>query len=397
MAIDPALSIVFKLPFQEQESFFKNKLNIPTARWDDLWKGQHARGFMIAGAMKADLLADFRTAVDKAISDGVTLRDFRKDFDRIVAKHGWSYNGSRNWRSEVIYSTNIRTSYAAGRWAQLTDPDMLKFYGYLVYRHGDSIHPRPLHRSWDGTTLPANDPWWDSHYVPNGWGCKCKVFAAGKDEWQAARKNGKGEAPPSPIDPKTGEPVGIDKGWGYNVGKAAFGKSWIQETGKFIELGPWRRAEYPFLPKKLTGERPPVELGERIRKGDVQALRTAVPEGIYRDKMGDSVSVTTAIADHIAGDEQRWDGREQYLPLIPDILENPQEIWVGFMQFVDSGRVYLRRRYVKAYDVGKGRVAGIVADTIKGQTIAFDVIRSENPSGGRLRSGRLIYPEPEER
>ena len=235
MAIDPALSIVFKLPFQEQESFFKNKLNIPTARWDDLWKGQHARGFMIAGAIKADLLADFRTAVDKAISDGVTLRDFRKDFDRIVAKHGWSYNGSRNWRSEVIYSTNIRTSYAAGRWAQLTDPDMLKFYGCLVYRHGDSRVPRPQHLAWDGVTLPADDPWWDSHYIPNGWGCRCMVFAATKEEWQAAKESGKGEAPPSPIDPKTGEPVGIDKGWGYNVGKAS-GKDYRVLSDKFETL-----------------------------------------------------------------------------------------------------------------------------------------------------------------
>lgn len=235
MAIDPALSIVFKLPFQEQESFFKNKLNIPTARWDDLWKGQHARGFMVAGAMKADLLADFRTAVDKAISDGVTLRDFRKDFDRIVAKHGWSYNGSRNWRSEVIYSTNIRTSYAAGRWAQLTDPDMLKFYGCLVYRHGDSRVPRPQHLAWDGVTLPADDPWWDSHYIPNGWGCRCMVFAATKEEWQAAKESGKGEAPPSPLDPKTGEPVGIDKGWGYNVGKAS-GKDYRVLSDKFETL-----------------------------------------------------------------------------------------------------------------------------------------------------------------
>jgi hypothetical protein len=190
---------------------------------------------MIAGAYKADLLADFRTAVDKAIADGTTLAEFRKDFDRIVKTHGWSYKGSRNWRSEVIYSTNLRTAHAAGRWAQLTNPDVLKFYGYLVYRHGDSVHPRPLHQSWDGTTLPADDPWWDTHYVPNGWGCKCKVFAASKEEHAQARKNGKGEAPPSPINPKTGEPVGIDKGWGYNVGKAA-GKDYRVLNNKFETL-----------------------------------------------------------------------------------------------------------------------------------------------------------------
>jgi uncharacterized protein with gpF-like domain len=209
---------VFNLPFDEQIAFFRKKLNVPTRKWDDLWKGQHAKGFMIAGATKADLLNDFRNAVDKAIEGGSTLADFRKDFDGIVEKTGWSYKGGKNWRTRVIYDTNVRTSYAAGRWQQLQDPDVKKFYGYLVYRHGDSRVPRPIHLSWDGTTLPADHPWWNTHYVPNGWGCKCKVFAADREEFQAAGT--KGRAPASPIDPKTGEPVGIDKGWGYNVGKA---------------------------------------------------------------------------------------------------------------------------------------------------------------------------------
>jgi len=215
------LLAIFKLPFVEQASFFRKKLNIPTMRWDDLWKEQHARGFMVAGAYKADLLDDFRTAVDKAITKGTTLEEFRKDFDRIITRHGWSYNGTRNWRSELIYATNIRTSYAAGRWAQLTDPEQLEVMPYLTYKHGDSRVPRLHHLAWDGTTLPADDPWWDTHYVPNGWGCKCRVYGSTRKEYAAAKKTGKGEAPPSPIDPKTGEPVGIDKGWGYNVGKAA--------------------------------------------------------------------------------------------------------------------------------------------------------------------------------
>lgn len=214
-----AIQAVFKLPFKEQERFFREKLNIPTQKWTDLWKDQHAKGFMVAGAYRADLLSDFRSAVDKAIGKGTTLADFRRDFDSIVAQHGWSYNGSRKWRSELIYSTNIRTAYAAGRWEQMTDPDVMDFYGYLEYRHGDSRVPRPEHLAWDGLVLPANDPWWQTHYPPNGWGCKCRVFAATAEQWQAA--GSKGQAPPSPIDPKTGEPVGIDEGWGYNVGEAA--------------------------------------------------------------------------------------------------------------------------------------------------------------------------------
>jgi hypothetical protein len=391
--MDPELLTIFKLPFAQQEAFFREKINIPTLKWDDLWKDQHAKGFMVAGAYRDDLLADFHAAVEKAITKGTTLEEFRKDFDSIVAKHGWSYNGSRNWRSEVIYSTNVRQAYNAGRWAQLTDPEQLEALPYLTYKHGDSRVPRPHHLAWDGTTLPADDLWWDTHYPQNGWGCKCRVYGSTQKEFEAAKAAGKGEAPPSPIDPKTGEPVGIDKGFGYNVGQAAFGKSWVQEAGAMKELGPWRKESYPFLPDKMTGEALPVKLGSKISKGNIDVLRAAVPEGSYQDMLGEATNVTQAVADHIIADQNRWDGREQYFPLIPDVIEKAQEVWVGFMQFADSGRVFLRKRYVKAYEVGKGRVVGVLADTVKGQLVAFDIIRSHDLTGGRLRSGRLIYPK----
>ncbi|MCC7082171.1 MAG: hypothetical protein IT530_15980, partial [Burkholderiales bacterium] len=163
------------LPFDEAVTFFRQKLNIPTRRWDDLWQGMHARGFMIAGAAKDELLADFRGAVDAAIADGESLAQFRRRFDGIVAKHGWDYNGGRNWRSEVIYATNVRTAYAAGRYAQMADPDVLRAMPFWMYKHGDSVHPRPLHLEWNGTVLPANDPWFRTHFAPNGWGCKCSI------------------------------------------------------------------------------------------------------------------------------------------------------------------------------------------------------------------------------
>lgn len=365
---------------------------------------------MVAGAYKADLLSDFRSAVDKSITQGISLGKFQQDFDSTVSRNGWSYHGSRNWRSELIYSTNLRTSYAAGRWEQLTNPEQIQVLPYLTYKHGDSRVPRPIHLSWDGLTLPANDPWWQTHYPPNGWGCKCRVFGSTRNEYEAAQQAGKAKVPDDGtytptdkdgkplIDPTTGKveqiPNGIDRGWDYNVGTAAFGKSWVQETGEAIELGPWRKEQYPFLPQKLTGDAPLVALGPRLQ-GDEAALRAAVPEGVYQDKLGDPVSVTGAVASHIIADPKRWDGREQYLPLLPDVIENSQEIWVGFMQFVESGRVFIRKRYVKAYEIEKGRVVGVLADTVKGKLEAFDIIRSEDLKGGRLRSGRLVYPTEE--
>jgi uncharacterized protein with gpF-like domain len=235
---DEEYQSVFDLPFAEASQFFQAKLDIPTAVWDDLWKEQHAKGFMVAGAQKADLLADFRTAVQSAIDGKLTLADFQGQFDSIVAKHGWSYNGSRNWRSELIYNTNVRTSYMAGRWQQLTDVPAGEVV-YLVYRHADGVrHPRPWHVAWNGITLPADDPWWATNFPPNGWGCHCTVYRATAEEYRAAVAAGNIPAADHIIDPKTGAPVGIDKGWDYNVGQAGQQHDYEVLRDKIISLPP---------------------------------------------------------------------------------------------------------------------------------------------------------------
>lgn len=218
------------LPFREQIAFFRGKVNVPTAAWTDVWRDGHDTAFMVAGAYKAELLADFRTAVDKAINDGTTLEEFRKDFDRIVETHGWSYNGGRGWRTRVIYETNLRASYQAGRFAQLTDPELLAARPYWRYVHSDFVrNPRPEHLSWDGLVLRHDDPWWSAHFPPNGWGCKCRVFP--ESEASLKRRGLRiGTAPPTryetrvvgsrgPRAQSVRVPEGIDPGWDYTPGR----------------------------------------------------------------------------------------------------------------------------------------------------------------------------------
>lgn len=220
VATDRAVSGILKRPFAEQVAFFRGKLGnlIPTEKWDDIWHSQHDRGFMVAGAAKADLLADLAAAVDTFIAEGKGIDDFRKDFDATVERYGWAYRGERNWRTRVIYQTNMVSSYSAGRLGQLREGG----FEYWMYKHSDSVlHPRPLHVSWDGLTLPADDPWWQTHYPPNGWGCMCRVIGIA-DAAAAERLGGRmGPAPDDGIDPKTGVPAGIDKGWDYMPGETS--------------------------------------------------------------------------------------------------------------------------------------------------------------------------------
>lgn len=219
---------VFNMPFAAQVAAFRLRLRnlVGTAKWTDLWQAEHDRAFMVAGAMKADLLADLAAAVEKAIAAGGTLEQFRADFRSIVAKHGWhgwtgeGTKAGEAWRTRVIYRTNMATSYAAGRWAQITDAK----FPYVIYFHGNSREPRLQHLAWDGLVLPADHPFWATHAPPNGWGCSC--YVSGARSLTAARILGGDPDKALPdgwqaIDGRTGAPKGIDRGWAYAPGASA--------------------------------------------------------------------------------------------------------------------------------------------------------------------------------
>jgi uncharacterized protein with gpF-like domain len=117
---------------------------------------------------------------------------------------------------------------------------------YLMYRIGPSVRHREDHQSWDGLILPKDDPWWDSHFPPNGWGCKCytrAVTEARKERYEkdgiptAPRLDGTGggnvpaktQAPPASVHYFYNErkglleavPDGVDPAFNWNPGKTA--------------------------------------------------------------------------------------------------------------------------------------------------------------------------------
>lgn len=216
----------FNKPFIEQVDFLRQKLNLPTEHYDDILKSAHDRAFVVAGATKADLLADFHDAINKAVLEGKSIQWFKKEFESIVQKHGWEgWTGSdtkagRDWRARIIYKTNLSASYAAGRYAQLTHPDLLKSRPYWKYIHNDTVaHPRPLHVAWSGLVLRWDDPFWQTHFPPNGWGCRCRITAVSAKDYEGAQAPDEGV---SIYKDRAGNnhviPKGIDYGWDYAPG-----------------------------------------------------------------------------------------------------------------------------------------------------------------------------------
>jgi hypothetical protein len=227
---------------KEALQFFRQKGLTPSFAWQDVWQEEHVRSFTVAKAMSRDILEDIRGEVDKAIANGTTLEDFRRDLRPLLERKGWwgrkamtdPQTGERKIvqlgsprRLKTIFEVNMRSAYSAGRWERIQR--VKKGFPYLRYRHSDSVKvAREEHLAWDGVIKPVDDPWWETHHGPNGWGCKCDAVPTSgsmldRRGWEVT------DDPPSfpkvnYTNPRTGEvtPIerGIDPGFSFNAGKA---------------------------------------------------------------------------------------------------------------------------------------------------------------------------------
>jgi uncharacterized protein with gpF-like domain len=165
-------------PFDEAIAYLLEKLAIPTDSWEVLSGEINDYAFGIAGVTDAAILEDVQIALLEALQNGTDLRVFRAEFQAIMAKRGWA--GVEPWRVNLIYQQNLRTAYAAGRWQQMTDPDVLMRRPYWMWRHRDSRNPRLHHLAMDGRVFLAQDAIAQGINFPLGFGCKCTWLTLGE-------------------------------------------------------------------------------------------------------------------------------------------------------------------------------------------------------------------------
>lgn len=367
------------LAFREQSEFFQRKVNLPTTSWTDIRLHEHDYAFVVAGANRDAIVADFRQAVQKAIDDGASLESFRKDFDSIVAKHGWDYNGGRNWRSRVIYDTNLATSYAAGRWTQLQEAP------YWQYEHSDWVeHPRVQHVAWDGLVLERGDPWWQTHFPPNGWGCQCKVKGLWARDLLRLGKPGPDQAPEvkltervigqrSPQGPQTVRvPEGIDPGFEYAPGAARLRSAIPPEKPDPPVPGsaggnglPNLRPANPLPAPRVVPAAALLPQGlapEAYVRGFLEPLGATLEQpAIVRDAIGERLVVGKELFQTAKGE---WKvlkrDREQFLPLMAQALLQPDEIWARVEWMYAQQRAVVRRRYIARFAVEGQEIPALV-------------------------------------
>jgi Phage Mu protein F like protein len=208
-----------QMPFREAIDYFANKTNLDTDSWIEGQGIVQQAAFTVAGA-KGVLLQDLRNATAKAINDGLSIAKFAKEFDKIADRYSpdWEMKGDRAWRAQLIYDQNLRQANAAGRYAQMTDPDTIKRRPYWQWKHGDSRNPRPVHLALDGKVFPADSL---PFFPPSGFGCKCQIQSLSQRDIDRENLTIENLRPGQDIDytdPKSGQtrPIKLEPDKGFN-------------------------------------------------------------------------------------------------------------------------------------------------------------------------------------
>ena len=228
---------------QEAIDWFQSKQLKPSFDYRDVYREEHAYAFVVAKVMQMDVLQTIRDEFLESLKNGGTVREFEKALTPKLQKLGWwgeeekldpitkekrTVQLGSPRRLKTIYRVNMRSARAAGQWQRIERTRTT--HPYLLYELGPSREHREQHVGWAGILLPSNDPWWQTHYPPNGWGCKCRVRQVSKREYERLKGSGQylTQAPVIKrkewINKRSGEvlqvPEGIDPSFDMNVGMA---------------------------------------------------------------------------------------------------------------------------------------------------------------------------------
>ncbi|HDS8578251.1 TPA: minor capsid protein [Klebsiella variicola] len=250
------LAYAARLPPKEAVAYFRAKGHSITWNWYEQLTDAHARAFTVAKAVRLDVLNTIRDEVDRAIHDGITRQEFTRTLAPRLQKLGWwgkqvvvDTQGNAQEitlgsprRLATIYNVNMRTAYNSGRYAQMmNNAEDYPFWQYVAVMDGRT---RPEHAALNGMVFRYDDPFWQTHYPPNGWNCRCRVRALSAERLNAlGLKVSYGASfvhtheVDAGIDETTGEifrtesttfdngrvKMTPDVGWSYNPGSAAFG------------------------------------------------------------------------------------------------------------------------------------------------------------------------------
>lgn len=186
----PDLVYALGLPPRDAVAYLESKGITPTRHWYDIWQEAQAKAVTVSGMTRLDLLEDVKKGLVDAVKNGKTEKMFIDDLAPILRAKGWT--GKRQSinpktgevtergpdlpaRLSLIFFQNVQSAYMYGRYrSMLANADERPWWMYVAVLDSRT---RPHHAALNKKVFRYDDPFWKTHYPPNGWRCRCRTRA----------------------------------------------------------------------------------------------------------------------------------------------------------------------------------------------------------------------------
>lgn len=197
-------------------AFWQERAKLTWEEAKALAEGAKQRAFYVTGLARQDLVNLVSEGIQAALENGETLPEFKERIIEAIKAQGW-----HDYRIETIFRTNLQSAYAAGRYKKMQAVKASRpFWQYLAVM---DKRVRPSHAILHEKVYPADHPFWDTNYPPNGFRCRCAVVTLSEQQVKAQGLTVEKEMPKADMwtDPKTGMEYfvhfpGADKGFRNN-------------------------------------------------------------------------------------------------------------------------------------------------------------------------------------
>lgn len=274
---------------------------LPEEYYDAEQSASRSRAFSIAGVASRDQLQGVLDSLAKVSKEGMTFDQWKA-----MVKGGDIKLGLPDYRLDNIFRTNMQSAYSVGHWKQQQRNKDRR--PYLMYDAINDTRVRPSHLKLDNIIRPVDDAFWDEHYPPNGYRCRCSVISL-----TAAQAEARGGVTEEPAEgwPKT------DKGWDYNPGtEPAQGIKQAMEPTQGgspqVQRAMEAQKEVAMEPQRVATEK------------DIQGMFGTKVAKVAKPMVQEAVEL-------FSKDGRKWDASifEQKLAAIRDSLPASGEKWAG--------------------------------------------------------------------
>ncbi|MGL4561946.1 MAG: phage minor head protein [Brevinema sp.] len=355
--------------FDEAREFFETRLKLPATVFHEASNEMKKYAFTISSLVKEGVIIDVSEKLLESYDKGTSFHKFKKELRS--SSFSQELEELTDRQIELIYTQNMNSAYSYGRYQGLIGSvEIFPNWEYITI--GDE-RVRSSHRALQGTIRTYNDPFWKSHYPPNGFRCRCIVEVSDEEP------NGNGvpiwdketveKAFEDGIYPKAldlNRAIQVDMGFDHNIGEM---NGWVKDriskmnnglmkittrTSFFSNMSPLKNWDKSKNVITTGTDYAKLDNGLDLAKN---RLKKDLGDVVF-DKKGNMIGTDIDyLVDHISTSEKgknkkrvfdnvKWNDRAKLVDKIKDIIETG-EIVEDIERYDKNKKLILSRKYLK--------------------------------------------------